>query len=188
MCAYTHSQDGGNKNKIYELKKEVDELKQHVKNLFELCHNETKSKIKKLEDEVSNLKLEIKKLVQMDNNAPNKSQDILNVKLPEAVNASLNIPVKIKCKCDMCDASFKQKITLEKHRNSKHNKIYCSPNEKDAFDVIPGQETDAEALMLEWRYHKKDVKITNEKEKNAVYDKVENDNNENSEFVEKKKR
>ena len=74
----------------------------------------------------------------------------------------------------MCDASFKKKITFEKHRNSKHNKIYCSPNEKDAFDVIPGQETDAEALRLEWREQKKDVKITNEKENNAVYDKVEN--------------
>ena len=60
-CAYAHSQDCGNDNKINDLEKEVDDLKQHVKNLFELVHNENKSKIKKLEDEVRHLKFENKK-------------------------------------------------------------------------------------------------------------------------------
>ena len=95
-CAYTHSQDGGSNNKINELKKEVDELKQHVKNLFELCHNETKSKIKKLEDEVRHLKCENKKLAQMYSMASDKSRDIPSGKVSEAVNARSNIPMSIK--------------------------------------------------------------------------------------------
>ena len=47
----------------------------------------------------------------------------------------------------MCEANFKEKITVEKQMNSKHNKINCSQNRKlwegkfcFAFDVIPGQE------------------------------------------------
>ena len=116
-----------------------------LKKLWETYCNENEYKMKKLEDEVNNLKLEITKLVQMDNKASNKSQDSLNEKLSDAVNDSANIPVKIKFKCDMCDASFKKKITLQKHRNSKHNNINCFPNKKIgerqfgfAFDVIPG--------------------------------------------------
>ena len=34
-CAYEHSQDGGNNNKISELKTEVDKLKKHVNDIFE---------------------------------------------------------------------------------------------------------------------------------------------------------
>ena len=50
-----------------------------------------------------------------------------------------------------------------------------------AFDVIPGQETEAEVLRLEWREQNKDVNTSNEKEKNAVNEKVEQDNSENRE-------
>ena len=105
----------------------------------------------------------------------------------KAVNDSTNIPVKIKFNCDMCDASFKKKITLQKHWNSKHNNINCSPNRKIgegqfgfAFDVIPGHETDAKALRLEWREQKKDVNISNETENDAE---VETGNKENGEYV-----
>ena len=120
--------------------------------------------------------------------ASDKSQDFLTGKVSEAVNARPNIPLNIKFKCDMCDANFKKKNTLEKHINSKHTKIYCPPNKKIgegqfgfAFDVIPGQETEAEVLRLEWREQKKDVNTPNEKEKNPVNVKVEQDNSENSE-------
>ena len=44
----------------------------------------------------------------------------------EAVNDRSNIPLNIKFQYDMCDA--KKKTTLEKHMNSKHNKIDCFPN------------------------------------------------------------
>ena len=143
-----------------------------------MCHNETKSKIKKLEDDVRRLKFENKKLAQMYSMASDKSQDIPSGQVSEAVNARSNIPMSIKFKCDMCDANFKKKSTLEKHMNSKHNKTDCSPNKKIgegqfgfAFDVIPGQETEAEVLRLEWREQNKYVNTSNEKEKNGGNDK-----------------
>ena len=45
----------------------------------------------------------------MYNMVSDKSQDITTVKVSEAVNARSNIPLNIKFKCDMCDASFKKK-------------------------------------------------------------------------------
>ena len=63
------------------------------------------------------------------------------------------------------------------------------------FDVIPGQETEAELLRLEWREKKKEVNTSNEKENTAVIysviysvnDKVEQDNSEYSENEKKTK-
>ena len=54
------------------------------------------------------------------------SQDMPTGMVSEAVNARTNIPLNIKFQYDMCDA--KKKTTLEKHMNSKHNKIDCFPN------------------------------------------------------------
>ena len=101
----------------------------------------------------------------MCNMASDKSQDFLTGKVSKAVNARPNIPLNI---------------------NSKHNKIDCPPNKKIgegqfgfAFDVIPGQETEAEVLILEWREQKKDNNTLNEKRrKNPVNDKGEQDNSE----------
>ena len=94
--------------------------------------------------------------------ASDRSQDITTGMVSEAGNARLNFPLNSKFKCNMCDAHFKKKNTLEKHMNSKHNKIINSPNKRIgagqfgfAFDVIPGQETEAELLRLEWRKRKK---------------------------------
>ena len=41
--------------------------------------------------------------------ASDRNQDIPTDKVSEAVNARSNIPLKIKFKCDMCDAHFKKK-------------------------------------------------------------------------------
>ena len=49
-----------------------------------------------------------------------KDQDILSLKHPQVVNAN------IKCQCDMCESSFKKKVTLDKHKNTKHMKNNCS--------------------------------------------------------------
>ena len=40
-----------------------------------------------------------------------------------------------------------------------------------AFDVIPGQETEAEVMRLEWREQSKDVNTSNEKENTGGNDK-----------------
>ena len=190
-CAYTHSQDSGDNNYINELKKEVDELKQHVKSLSESCSSENESKIKTLEDEVNVLKLEVKKLIEMQKKV---SRDVPNVKLPELVNARSNITANTKSKCDLCDASFKKRITLEKHKNTKHKHSYSSSNKKlgegqfgFAFDVRPGKEADAEALRLEWREQKNTVNNINEKENNVGNDKVTNLYNEKRKYDENKK-
>ena len=89
----------------------------------------------------------------MQNVVCDKSQDIPNVKVSEAVNARSNIPLNIKFKWDMCDASSKKKNTLEKHMNLKHNKINCSSNKKIGegnvdVDVISGQEIEAAVLRF----------------------------------------
>ena len=64
----------------------------------------------------------------------------------------------------MCDSSFKKKITLEKHKNTKH----CSSNQKIgegqfgfSFDVIPGNEAEAAELRLEWKEKKNNDKTSN---------------------------
>ena len=63
----------------------------------------------------------------MYNMVSDKIQDIPNMNVSEAVNARPNIPLNIKFKCDMCDASFKKKnMTL------KNNKTICSPKKKIA--------------------------------------------------------
>ena len=46
----------------------------------------------------------------------------MSIKLPEVVITSLNLPVSIKFKGDLCDSSFKKKITLAKHKITKHSK------------------------------------------------------------------
>ena len=64
----------------------------------------------------------------------------------------------------MCDSSFKKKITLEKHKNTKH----CLSDQKNwegkfgfAFDVRPDKETEAGELRLEWKEKKNDDKTSN---------------------------
>ena len=59
----------------------------------------------------------------LKNNAGNEkdtcenNQDILSLKRPEVVNEN------IKLQCDMCESSLKKKVTLEKHKNTKHMQI-----------------------------------------------------------------
>ena len=52
-----------------------------------MCHNENEPKIKKLEDKIRKLQFENIKLTQMYNIVSDKSEDILNVKVSEAINA-----------------------------------------------------------------------------------------------------
>ena len=54
----------------------------------------------------------------------------LKFKIPEVVNADSNKPANIQLKCDMCDSRFKEKITLEKHKDTKHSQHNCSLNKK----------------------------------------------------------
>ena len=76
---------------------------------------------------------------------------------------SLNIPETVKFKCDRCGATFRREITLEKHKNDKHDTNYCS-NTKNigegnfgfAFDVRSGKEAAAEEMRQEWSEKKKD--------------------------------
>ena len=100
--------------------------------------------------------------------------------ISEVVNASANIPANIKFKCDMCNSRFKKKITLEKHKNTKHGKNNLSVKIGEGqfgftFDVRPGKETEAEELRTEWREERKD---DNTNEKNTTNGKVENSDNE----------
>ena len=90
----------------------------------------------------------------------------------------------------MCSSSFKKKLTLQKHKNTKHYPNYCSPKKKIgkgrfgyAFDVRPGQEAAAESLRLEWVGKKKDDNNLNEKEKNLSHDKYGRDDHENSKEI-----
>ena len=110
-CAYKHKM---RKNSDYEnahadiknIKGELNVLKQTISH-----PREYESKIKILEDEVKVLKLQIKNLVSMNNKFSEIIQDIPSVKLPEVVKSCSNIPANLKIKCDMCDSSFKKKIT-----------------------------------------------------------------------------
>lgn len=185
-CAYTHSkdnEDNENNNNMNELTKEVDELKQQVQRLSKTYCSKNESKIQILEDEVKVLRLEIKKLVEINKKLYEKNQDISENKIPEVINASLNIPLKVKFKCDMCDSTFKKKITLEKHKNTKHNINDCSTKKKIgegqfgfSFDVRPGKEAEAEDMRLEWKEQKKDSNTIFEKEKNIFNNTIERRN------------
>ena len=62
----------------------------------------------------------------MYNMASDKRQDIPTGKV------SLNV----KFQCNMCEANFKEKITVEKHMNSKHNKVNCSQMGKFGKDNL----------------------------------------------------
>ena len=53
----------------------------------------------------------------------------------------------LKYKCDQCSCTFKKNITLKKHKNTRHGKSLNELGEGHfgfVFDVIPGQEEDAE--------------------------------------------
>ena len=87
----------------------------------------------------------------------------------------------MKFKCDVCDSTFKKKITLEKQKNTKHNLKDCSSKKKIGegqfcfeFEVRPGKEAEAEEMRLEG----KDSNPIAEKEKNIVNNKIEKSNSE----------
>ena len=145
--------------------------------LSEPCQN--KAKIKTLEEEVKILKLEIKRIFAFTKRFSKQSEEIQEVKIHEEIGDSSNIPDKTKFKYDLCIASFKKEITLKKHKNTKHNPNYCSPNKKiekgnfgSACDVGNGKETEAEARRLEWSQQNKDENNITMKEKY-----VEDENN-----------
>ena len=127
-CAYSHDKDNRNNSNIEDIKHEVVELKQSVKKLYESCHNE--AKIKTLEEEVKVSKLEIKRLFAFNKRFSKKSEEVPVIKIHEEIIDSANIPEQIKFKCDLCSSSFKKKITLQKHKNTKHDPNYCSPKKK----------------------------------------------------------
>ena len=138
------------------------------------------------------LKLEIKRLFAFTKRFSKKSEEIQEVKIHEEIVDSSNIPDKTKFKCDLCAASFKKEITLQKHKNTKHDPNYFSPNKKIgkgkfgfAFDVRNCKETEAEALRLKWSQQNKDENNITEKEKYVEDEKNEQDDNENSENEEK---
>ena len=100
----------------------------------------------------------------MNNKFSEIIQNISSVKLPKVVKASSNIPANLKFKCDMCDSSFKKKITLEKHKNTKHSSSNQKIGEGQfgfAFDVIPGKEAEAAELQLEWKEKKNENNTSN---------------------------
>ena len=212
MCSYNHkkvlNQHGSDKDELKEdiknLKVEVEYLKESIK----ICISSRKES-ETLEKSLNELKADIKlltvknkeltgKINDLENDAEKEGDIIIeksqNIQSPEVVNAGSNIPAKIKFKCDMCTSSFKKKITLEKHKNIKHSKIYCISNKKIgegqfgfAFDTRPGKEAEADELRLEWREKMKDYNTPNENEKNVINDTVEKDNNDKSEVTEKSK-
>ena len=84
-------------------------------------------------------------------------------------------------------SSFKKKVTLEKHKSTKHMKNNYSADKKIwegqfvfAFNVRPGKEIEAEELRLELREKKNKDNTSNEK--HIINDKVEQTNNEKGEF------
>ena len=130
--------------------------------------------------------MEIKRLFAFTKRFSKISEELPDVKIHEEIIESANIPEKIKFKCDLCSSSFKKEITLQKHKNTKHDPNYCSPKKKIgegsfgyAFDVRPGQEAAAESLRLEWREKNMDDYNLN--------DKCEKDDHENSMIDEKSK-
>jgi hypothetical protein len=181
-CAYAHDQYVKNKSNIDELNNEIIELKKSVEKLSESCPNE--AKIKTLEEEVKVLKLEIKRLFAFTRKSSKQDREILDektceeipdviiyditnnkiheeipdVKSSEEKSESSKPSDKMKFNCDMCGANFKKEITLKKHKNTKHDPTYC-PHEKKICEGTFG----------------------------FTIDKVVKGNNENSEYVEKKK-
>ena len=116
----------------------------------------------------------------MYNSVSDKSQDIPNVNVSEAVNARSNMPLNIK-KCDMCHASFKKKNTLEKHMMLKHNKTNCSQIKKIGEGKFVLRLTSYQSKKQRQKYW--DCKWK-EKECLIFYDKVEQYIINNSEYVE----
>ena len=59
----------------------------------------------------------------------------------------------LKYKSDQFSCTFKQNITLQKHKNTRHGKSLNELGEGQfgfVFDVIPGQEEEAKLLRKEW--------------------------------------
>ena len=106
-CAYSHDYHSRNDNNTENIKHEVLELKQSIKNLS--CQNE--AKVKTLEEEVKVLKLEIKRLFTFTKRFIKKSEEIQEVEIPEEIVDSSKIP-DTNIKWDLCAASFKKEITL----------------------------------------------------------------------------
>ena len=91
---------------------------------------------------------------------------------------------KDKFKCNICECTFKKKITLRKHQNTKHYNVSHAKNQQLGqgqfgfiFNVCPGKEKEADEMRLAWKRENKADDI-NEDINRIMYERNEEFNDE----------
>ena len=143
ICAFSHRREDTSNREKRSLEKEVEELKDEIKNMKE---ENTKTKEKDLEKEVESLKEDMKKLKEEMMKKMDRILSFLGTD-DEAESNSSNkkgnekgkVSDEPKFKCDKCSYTTKRSITLKKHINTKHqNKDGNGETEKSKSEMKKG--------------------------------------------------
>ena len=132
-CDYVHSDDEVN-HKVKLLEKCVIELKTEVVQLIKVEDDNRNQKITDLEKEIEVLKDTVKntandlkttQLLIKQMNDKNYTEQLVNERADSnsTIEASKLETKEKRLKCKVCDYKCKKQVTLRKHTNTKHSKI-----------------------------------------------------------------